>query len=97
MSAINGAVIVVASAIALYTGIRTIDNIMITRHNKRVMGSEKVLTVVLEEQFAELTPERKEKFMNLDGVQDVITEFQKGARTVESLKHMLTFYRRNFV
>lgn len=97
MSAIKGAVVLVASAMALYAGIRTIDNLMIKRHNKQVMESEKVITVVLEEQFAELTPERKEKFMNLDGVQDAITEFQKGARTVESLKHMLTFYRRNFV
>ncbi|MNR38908.1 hypothetical protein D3C85_1570560 [compost metagenome] len=61
------------------------------------MEAEKVLTPILEEQFANLTPERKDKFMDIEGVQAVIEQFMQGGRTAESLKHMLSFYRTNFV
>lgn len=97
MSAIKGAVTLAAAAMILYTGIRAIDNLAVRRHNKQVMEAEKVLTPILEEQFADLTPERKDKFMDIEGVQTVIDQFMKGGRTADSLKHMLTFYRRNFV
>lgn len=97
MSAIKGAVTLAAAALMLYSGIRAIDNIAVRRHNKRVMEAEEILTPILEEQFAHLSPARKDKFMDMEGVQTVIDQFMKGGRTAESLKHMLTFYRHNFV
>jgi hypothetical protein len=96
MSAIKGAFTLAAAAMLLYTGIRAIDKIEVSRHNKRIMEAEKVLTPILEQQFANLSPERREKFMNMEGVETVIEQFMQGSRTAESLTHMLTFYRTNF-
>lgn len=96
MSAVKGAMILAAGAVALYAGVRVLDNALLKRHNKLTMEREKVVTQVLEQEFAQMTPAARIEFMKLKAVNTYIGEYLEGSRTVESLKHMLGFYRRNF-